>query len=162
MEKTPTTAKGDQPAVRKLILNGDRFTIPFTAGIKLATRLIPTVAAKQVIAPIMPSITLSVRPTILVGLVIASPQATAAPAVVSKASAENGIIFNGKPARLLISALREAVKGTEVTGLRSVIPKRGIIVMDAGPETTRDCLSLRAMFDCERARCLIAAGADMP
>ena len=58
--------------------------------------------------------------------------------------------------------MREAVKGAEVTGLRSVIPKRGIIVMDAGPETTRDCLSLRTMFDCERARCLIAAGVDMP
>jgi hypothetical protein len=34
--------------------------------------------------------------------------------------------------RMPISPLREAVKGAEVTGLRSVIPKRGIIVMDAG------------------------------
>ncbi len=61
-----------------------------------------------------------------------------------------------------LSAVREAVKRAESTGLLSVIPKRGIMVMPADPETTRECLALRAMFDCEGARCLIEGGAEMP
>ncbi|MCV2894420.1 GntR family transcriptional regulator [Lentibacter sp. XHP0401] len=61
-----------------------------------------------------------------------------------------------------ISSVREAVKRAEATGLLTILPKRGIMVMDAGPETTRDCLELRAMFDCEGARCLIERGSEMP
>ncbi|WP_298804641.1 GntR family transcriptional regulator [uncultured Lentibacter sp.] len=61
-----------------------------------------------------------------------------------------------------IAAVREAVKKAEAKGLLSVVPKRGIMVMDAGPETTRECLELRAIFDCEGARRLIETGADMP
>ena len=63
---------------------------------------------------------------------------------------------------LPLSSVREAVKRAESTGLLSVIPKRGIMVMTADPETTRQCLALRAMFDCEGARCLIEGGAEMP
>lgn len=61
-----------------------------------------------------------------------------------------------------ISAVREAVKKAEATGLITVLPKRGIMVMDAGPEITRECLELRAIFDCEGARRLIESGAEMP
>ena len=74
--------------------------MPFTAGMKLATKLIPTVAAKNVMAAMTLKNTLSVRATISVGLMMASPYTTAAPAVVSRAKAENKIIFNGKPMRL--------------------------------------------------------------
>ena len=74
--------------------------IPFTAGMKFATRLIPTVAAKNVIAAIMANNTLSVFSTISVGLMMASPNTTAAPPVVKSASAENRIMFSGKPKRL--------------------------------------------------------------
>lgn len=61
-----------------------------------------------------------------------------------------------------ISAVREAVKKAEAIGLVTVLPKRGLMVMDAGPETTRECLELRALFDCEGARRLIERGAEIP
>ncbi|MCT7374088.1 GntR family transcriptional regulator [Chelativorans salis] len=61
-----------------------------------------------------------------------------------------------------LAAVREAVKRADAFGLLTVIPKRGVIVMDAGPETTRACLSLRALFDVEGARRLIKKGADLP
>ena len=63
---------------------------------------------------------------------------------------------------LPIAAVRDAVKRAEAGGLLSVLPKRGIMIMDAGPETTRDCLELRAMFDCEGARLLIERGGEIP
>lgn len=63
---------------------------------------------------------------------------------------------------LPMAATREAVKRAEASGLLSILPKRGITVMDAGPETTRECLELRAMFDCEGARRIIKTGADFP
>ncbi len=61
-----------------------------------------------------------------------------------------------------IAAVRDAVKRAEACGLLSVIAKRGVMVMDAGPDTTRDCLDLRAIFDCEGARRLIETGGDIP
>ncbi|MCR4268085.1 GntR family transcriptional regulator [Nitratireductor sp. ZSWI3] len=61
-----------------------------------------------------------------------------------------------------LAAVRDAVKRAEACGLLSVIPKRGVVIMDAGPETTRACLNLRAMFDVDGARRLIASGAEMP
>lgn len=63
---------------------------------------------------------------------------------------------------LPMAATREAVKRAEASGLLSILPKRGITVMDAGPETTRECLELRAMFDCEGARRIIESRADFP
>ena len=63
---------------------------------------------------------------------------------------------------LPMAATREAVKRAEASGLLSILPKRGITVMDAGPETTRECLELRAMFDCEGARRIIECRADFP
>ncbi len=61
-----------------------------------------------------------------------------------------------------IAAVREAVKRAEAAGLVDVIPKRGVMVMDAGPQITRECLELRAIFDCEGARNLIEGSFDMP
>ncbi|GAW33137.1 FCD domain protein [Roseovarius sp. A-2] len=63
---------------------------------------------------------------------------------------------------LPMAATREAVKRAEASGLLRILPKRGITVMDVGPETTRECLELRAMFDCEGARRIIETGAPFP
>lgn len=63
---------------------------------------------------------------------------------------------------LPLAATREAVKRAEAGGLLTILPKRGITVMDAGPVTTRECLELRAMFDCEGARRIIETGAPFP
>lgn len=63
---------------------------------------------------------------------------------------------------LPISAVRDAVKRAEASGLVTVLPKRGVVIMDAGAETTRECLELRAIFDCEGARRLIANCGDVP
>ena len=62
---------------------------------------------------------------------------------------------------LPIAAVREAVKRAETSGLVTVLPKRGVMIMDAGAEMTRDCLDLRAMFDCEGARRLIEMDGDL-
>jgi DNA-binding GntR family transcriptional regulator len=61
-----------------------------------------------------------------------------------------------------MAAVREAVKRAETTALVTIMPKRGIMIMDAGPERTRECLDLRAMFDCEGARRIIAEGRHIP
>lgn len=61
-----------------------------------------------------------------------------------------------------MAAIREAVKRAEAAGLLTILPKRGITVMDAGACTTRECLELRAMFDCEGARRIIEGGAAFP
>lgn len=63
---------------------------------------------------------------------------------------------------LPLAATREAVKRAEAGGLLTILPKRGITVMNAGPVTTRECLELRAMFDCEGARRIIETGAPFP
>lgn len=63
---------------------------------------------------------------------------------------------------LPIAAVREAVKLAEAGGLVTVLPKRGVVVMDAGPEMTRECLELRAILDSEGARRLIDSGAPIP
>jgi DNA-binding GntR family transcriptional regulator len=55
-----------------------------------------------------------------------------------------------------IAATREAVKRAEEQGLVEVLPKRGVVVMRAGPTETRDCLDLRALLDQEGARRLVA------
>lgn len=61
-----------------------------------------------------------------------------------------------------ISAVRDAVKRAEACGLVKVLPKRGVMIMEAGAETTRECLELRAVFDCEGARRLILNSGEIP
>ena len=61
-----------------------------------------------------------------------------------------------------LAATREAVKRADVNGLVRILPKRGVLVMDASAETTRVCMDLRAMLDGEGARRLIAARAELP
>jgi DNA-binding GntR family transcriptional regulator len=63
---------------------------------------------------------------------------------------------------LPLAATREAVKRAESRGLVSILPQRGVLVMSAGPETTRDCLDLRALLDAEGARRLVGTRADLP
>lgn len=54
-----------------------------------------------------------------------------------------------------IAAVREAVKRAEAGGLLTVLPKRGVAIMEASPAVTRECLELRAIFDSEGARRLV-------
>ncbi len=61
-----------------------------------------------------------------------------------------------------LAATREAVKRAEAHGLVRVLPKRGVLVMDAGPEITRDALDLRALLDKEGVRRLLGSGIDLP
>ncbi|MFZ1469743.1 MAG: FCD domain-containing protein [Paracoccaceae bacterium] len=56
-----------------------------------------------------------------------------------------------------IAAMRDAVKRAEVAGLVQVMPKRGVLVMNAGPVETRNCMDARAALDAEGARRRIAA-----
>jgi DNA-binding GntR family transcriptional regulator len=63
---------------------------------------------------------------------------------------------------LPLAATREAVKRADTNGLVRVLPKRGVLVMDASPKATRDCMDLRALLDAEGARRLIAARAELP
>jgi DNA-binding GntR family transcriptional regulator len=63
---------------------------------------------------------------------------------------------------LPLAATREAVKRADTNGLVRVLPKRGVLVMDASPKATRDCMDLRALLDAEGARRLIAARAALP
>ncbi|MEY8828604.1 GntR family transcriptional regulator [Sedimentitalea sp. XS_ASV28] len=55
-----------------------------------------------------------------------------------------------------IAAIRDAVKHASSHGLLSTLPKRGIQVMEARPETIRDCLDFRMVLDQEGARRRIA------
>ena len=57
-----------------------------------------------------------------------------------------------------IAAIREATKRAEQQSLLKILPKRGITVMDAGPEFTRHCMDMRATLDKEGARRLLARG----
>lgn len=56
-----------------------------------------------------------------------------------------------------IAAVREAVKRADSAGLLSILPKRGVVVMDAGPDNARHCMDMRAALDAEGARRRIAA-----
>lgn len=58
------------------------------------------------------------------------------------------------------AAVRDAVRRAEAAELLTILPKRGIMVMEASPQATRECLELRAILDCEGARQLI--GSDLP
>jgi DNA-binding GntR family transcriptional regulator len=61
-----------------------------------------------------------------------------------------------------LAATREAVKRADARGLVEVLPKRGVLVMSAGPKATRDCLDLRAILDQEGARRLVAGDDPLP
>lgn len=63
---------------------------------------------------------------------------------------------------LPIAATREAVKRGDRNGLVRVLPKRGVVVMRADPEATRNCMDMRALLDEEGARRLIAGRAELP
>ncbi len=63
---------------------------------------------------------------------------------------------------LPLAATREAVKRADTHGLVSIVPKRGVLVMEASPRATRDAIDLRAVLDQEGARRLIAVGAALP
>ncbi len=59
-----------------------------------------------------------------------------------------------------ISAIREAVKQATSLGLLITLPKRGVQIMEARPQTIRECLDFRMVFDQEGARRRIA-GTDL-
>ncbi|WP_417210181.1 GntR family transcriptional regulator [Antarctobacter sp.] len=61
-----------------------------------------------------------------------------------------------------IASIREATKLAAARGLLFILPKRGITVMDAGPENTRICMDMRAALEREGARRIILGGAAMP
>lgn len=58
-----------------------------------------------------------------------------------------------------IAAVREAVKQASSHGLLATIPKRGVQVMEARPETIRECLDFRMVLDQEGARRRISGSA---
>jgi len=58
-----------------------------------------------------------------------------------------------------LAAVREAVKYASAQGLLTTVPKRGVQVMEARPETIRACLDFRMVLDQEGARRRIAKGA---
>ncbi|MDE9450611.1 GntR family transcriptional regulator [Aliiroseovarius sp. Z3] len=51
-----------------------------------------------------------------------------------------------------IAAVREAVKQASSQGLLTTYPKRGLQVMEAHPDTIRECLDFRRVLDQEGAR----------
>lgn len=63
---------------------------------------------------------------------------------------------------LPLAATREAVKRADVNGLVRILPKRGVLVMEASPKITRDCIDLRSLLDAEGARRLIEVGNELP
>jgi GntR family transcriptional regulator, rspAB operon transcriptional repressor len=58
-----------------------------------------------------------------------------------------------------LAPVREAVKRAESAGFVSILPKRGVAVMEASPELIRECFHLRTIFDQEGARELVRNGA---
>lgn len=57
-----------------------------------------------------------------------------------------------------LAATREAVKRAEDLSLLTILPQRGVMVMETGPEVTRACLDMRASLDAEGVRRMLAAG----
>ncbi len=58
-----------------------------------------------------------------------------------------------------LAAVREAVRHAGASGWLDIIPKRGVQVLEARPETIRDTLDARMVLDQEGARRRIASGA---
>ena len=57
-----------------------------------------------------------------------------------------------------IAAVREAVKQASSQGLLATLPKRGVQVMEARPNTIRECLDFRMVLDQEGARRRVSRG----
>jgi len=53
-----------------------------------------------------------------------------------------------------LAPVREAVKRAAAAGLVSILPKRGVLVLEATTEALRECFQLRCVFDQEGARIL--------
>jgi DNA-binding GntR family transcriptional regulator len=56
-----------------------------------------------------------------------------------------------------LAATREAVKRAEKQSLLGIFPKRGVMIMETGPDTTRACMDMRATLETEGVRRLLAA-----
>lgn len=61
-----------------------------------------------------------------------------------------------------IAAIREATKLAEARSLLHILPKRGITVMDAGPEVTFNCMDMRAALEKEGAQRILGRGIAFP
>lgn len=57
-----------------------------------------------------------------------------------------------------LAPTRDAVKRAEEQSLLTILPKRGMTIMDSGPEITRACMDMRAALEKEGVRRLLAAG----
>ncbi len=57
-----------------------------------------------------------------------------------------------------LAPTREAVKRAEAGSLVTVLPKRGVLVMEATSTAIRECFDLRTIFDQEGARRLVRQG----
>lgn len=84
-------------------------------------------------------------------------QALDAPIAALKTGSLHGRQFGSMPQLVdtlgfPIAAVREAVKQAGSFGLISIMPKRGVKVMETGPDTARDCPDNRAILDREGAR----------
>jgi DNA-binding GntR family transcriptional regulator len=65
-----------------------------------------------------------------------------------------------KLAGLPLAPVREAVKRAESAGMVSVLPKRGVAVMEASPRLVREYFDLRLVYDQEGARRLVRRGGE--
>ncbi|MDP5306078.1 GntR family transcriptional regulator [Paracoccus spongiarum] len=57
-----------------------------------------------------------------------------------------------------LAATREAVKRAEEQALVVILPKRGVMIMEAGQDITRACMDMRAALEKEGVRRLLASG----
>ncbi|SEU06034.1 GntR family transcriptional regulator [Paracoccus homiensis] len=57
-----------------------------------------------------------------------------------------------------LAPTREAAKRAEGQSLLTILPKRGLTIMDSGPGVTRDCMDMRAALEQEGVRRLLASG----
>ncbi|MCX5592660.1 GntR family transcriptional regulator [Alcaligenes endophyticus] len=55
-----------------------------------------------------------------------------------------------------LAPMREAVQKAAALGLVSIVPKRGVLVLEANPTHAKECLGIRCLFDQEGARRLAA------
>ena len=61
-----------------------------------------------------------------------------------------------------LAAVREAVRHAGASGWLNIIPKRGVQVLEAHPDTIRDTLDARMVLDQEGARRRIASRQPVP
>lgn len=55
-----------------------------------------------------------------------------------------------------LAPMREAVQKAATLGLMSIVPKRGVLILEEKPEHAKECLGIRCLFDQEGARRLAA------